>query len=190
MPDVSIVTHALQSNTDGPIANCQLRHLTGLARIASKSPPSEHRKIKATWSCPHMECLTNDESSASGINLKDAMARQSQQVSIIHLTSRANSTKHYWLLFPRFYFTNTCTPPRAANIRSRPSRVTHAHAVVSGANRQQILGIPTPNPRHSHDSHARFLLDWKRTMSASIKRTLGAPIHDITNNWLTSKRLT
>jgi hypothetical protein len=37
-----------------------------------------------------MECLTNDESSASGINLKDAMARQSQQVSIIHLASRAN----------------------------------------------------------------------------------------------------
>lgn len=167
-----------------------LQNLTGLTKIALEQEivSSEHQNQSCTtqsWTCP-----TDVEPLTSGIIFKDAIARQSQQVSIIHLTSRANSTKHYWLLFPRFYFTNTCTPPRAANIRSRPSRVTHAHAVVSGANRQQILGIPTPNPRHSHDSHARFLLDWKRTMSASIKRILGAPIHDITNNWLTSKRLT
>jgi hypothetical protein len=56
---------------------------------------------------------------------------------------------------------------------------------------------PTPNTRDSHAKSTALprlprsiSLDWKRTMSASIKRILGASIYDITDNWLTSKRLT
>ena len=70
-----------------------LQNLTGLTKIALEQEivSSEHQNQSCTtqsWTCP-----TDVEPLTSGIIFKDAIARQSQQVSIIHLTSRANVNK-------------------------------------------------------------------------------------------------
>jgi hypothetical protein len=79
-----IVTHALQHNIDLP--NRHLQKLTGLTknRIEVGNCPSEHQDYTP------VACPTNVELSTPGNISEDVIARQSRQVSIIHLTSCAN----------------------------------------------------------------------------------------------------
>jgi len=135
-----------------------------------------------------MACLTNDEYSTSGIDSKDAIARQSQRVSIIHLTRRADIIFCLHGSLAAFVAIYLTTLPHAANIRSQTVfglAALHTRPYQRfGCEPTALFGIPTPKPRQAPTAAANThlptspTLDLQHDRQASSK-PMGASTHDV-----------